>query len=263
MATKTGRSEDVYLLPNLFTSGNLFFGFYSIIASLNGSFKRAGFAILIAAVFDLLDGRIARLTKSYSKFGEEYDSLADMVSFGVAPPLLIYLWSGLGAAPLHMSRWGWLASFLFLACGALRLSRFNIHPKKRDFLGLPIPAAATVLASGVLLYLALDLTFPREILSLGVLVALAFFMVSSLPYKSYKDLELKQRRPFPVMVILIILVSLMIIRPEAVIFSLSVAYVLSGGILGLFNKDHATEVKKTAPKIHLIRPVKRKRHGSK
>src|SRR5471030_2470512 len=145
---KIKRKMPVYILPNLLTTGNMFFGFYSMIQSLSGNFTMAAYAIIWAAVFDTLDGRVARLTRSTSKFGMEYDSLSDLVSFGVAPAILLYQW-----ALKPFDRLGWLACFLFLACGALRLARFNVQVasiEKKYFQGLPIPMAAGIVATSVM-----------------------------------------------------------------------------------------------------------------
>lgn len=230
---KTSRYVDkVYILPNIFTSGNMFFGFFSIISTLNGSFRKAGFSILLAMVFDLLDGRVARLTKSSSPFGVEYDSLADLVSFGVAPAILIFIWSGLNSTLPPLQKFGWLAAFFFVACGALRLARFNVQTQRKHFVGLPIPVAASLIASGILLYNVLDQEWATEWLAFGVLIAVGLLMVSNIPYKSYKDLELKQRHPLPILVTVVLFIVFMAIQPEAVLFLLALAYVFIGAIWG-------------------------------
>jgi CDP-diacylglycerol--serine O-phosphatidyltransferase len=143
------RPRSVYVLPNLFTTANLFCGFYAIIAALNYKFEISAIAILIANIFDIADGKVARITNTTSKFGVEYDSLCDLISFGVAPSLLIYCW-----ALKPFGKFGWIASFLFTACGALRLARFNVMvsvSEKGRFTGLPIPGAASMIATTVLL----------------------------------------------------------------------------------------------------------------
>src|SRR3990167_6074066 len=147
----SGIKKGIFLLPNLITSASLFGGFYSIIASLDGEFNKAAIAIIVSAVLDGLDGRIARLTRSTSKFGVEYDSLADLVAFGLAPGILIFTW-----ALRPFGKYGWLAAFLYVVCGALRLARFNVQIttiESKRFNGLPIPAAAAMVASTVLLFL--------------------------------------------------------------------------------------------------------------
>jgi CDP-diacylglycerol--serine O-phosphatidyltransferase len=148
--TRDGMKKGIYVLPNLFTTANLFAGFYSAIASMKGMYEIAAIAILIAVVLDSLDGRIARITHTTSRFGGEYDSLCDLVTFGVSPALLAYNWS-----LLAYGKWGWLAAFLFCVCGALRLARFNIQVSvidSRVFNGLPIPGGAAVIATAVLLF---------------------------------------------------------------------------------------------------------------
>lgn len=250
---KSGRYKNrVYLLPNILTSGNLFFGFFSIISTINGSFRKASFAILIAMVFDLLDGRVARLTKSSSQFGEELDSLADLVSFGVAPALLLFIWSGLNIATPPFQKFGWLAAFFFVACGALRLARYNVQPVKRNFIGLPIPVSAALISSGILLYNELEQKWSTEWLCFIIFLTLGLLMVSSIPYKSYKNLEIRERHPFPLLVSAILFVLVMAIRPEAVLFFLSLAYVSMGGFLGSLDKKKSGSKKEVIKNIILI-----------
>lgn len=218
----------VYLIPNLFTTGNLFSGFYSIIAVFNADFFRAAIAILVAMIFDCLDGRSARLTKSTSRFGTEYDSLADLVSFGVAPGLLIYSW-----ALSHYGRWGWLAGFLFVVCGALRLARFNVQAPSGDgryFLGLPIPAAAGVTASLVLMdyYILRMGAEVKPALILGLTYLLAFLMVSTFRYRSFKELPFAGRKPFQTLVASVLILIILIAEPQVMIFVLFAGYALSG-----------------------------------
>jgi CDP-diacylglycerol--serine O-phosphatidyltransferase len=205
------RQEYIIVLPSLFTTGNLFCGFFAILKSIAGDFERAAYAIIIAGVFDLLDGRVARITKSQSQFGVEYDSLADVVSFGVAPAVMIYLW-GLQ----DYGRLGWAAAFFFASCGALRLARFNAiqsDEPKSYFIGLPIPAAANTLAAASICRFALDLEFPTEILVV-LAFGLGLLMVSNIRYRSFKDFDLRHRRSFPVLVILVAVVALAVTRPE-------------------------------------------------
>ncbi len=228
MRTRERAARGIYLLPNLFTTGNLFSGFYAIISVFNADYVVAAIAILVAVVFDSLDGKAARFTKTTSRFGVEYDSLADLVSFGVAPGLLIYSWalSGFG-------RVGWAAVFLFLACGALRLARFNVQAgsvEGRYFVGLPIPAAASMLATTVL--------FDRHILGLGremrpllivtMTYLLAFLMVSHVRYRSFKDLNLSARRPFHVLVGVILVLIVLVAVPQAMLFAAVALYVIWG-----------------------------------
>lgn len=248
----------VYILPNLITTGNLFFGFFSMVRSLHGEFGWAAGAIFLAAIFDVLDGRVARLTKGTSEFGVQYDSLCDVVSFGVAPAFLMYQY-GLG----DMGRVGWVACFLFMACGALRLARFNvlsaIGKASGDFTGLPIPMAAIAVASFVALMAELDLRLKTGavslVSSLNFLVEsefrvrflmifgpfLALLMVSNIIFKSHKALKFRAVKPFQLLVILVLLISLVAWEPELVGFSLIFLYVLSGPIAWLVGWTKLTD----------------------
>lgn len=218
----------VYLLPNLITTAGLFAGFYSVIASLRADFSSAALAILVANVFDTLDGRIARLTNTTSRFGIEYDSLSDLIAFGVAPGILVYRW-----ALEPWSTWGWLAASLYVTCGALRLARFNVqfdNVEKRHFLGLPIPAAAEVIASIVLLYYRFggEGETHKHALLLLVTYALAGLMVSSIKYFSFKETELYRRQPFWILIAIIVLLKLVIAEPQIMLFAGFVLYASSG-----------------------------------
>ncbi len=224
-------SVHVYILPNLITTGNLFFGFYSIILALSGHFEKAAYAIVGAAIFDLLDGRVARLTRSTSKFGAEYDSLCDLVSFGVAPAMLLYLW-----ALEPFGRMGWIASFLFLTGGALRLARFNVQAhvvEKAYFQGLPIPMSAGIVASSVLAFGDLNLQPKGSLVLLLMTVLLGALMISSFRYRSFKDLDLKQRMPFRYLVLGVLILSLVAYRPEVNLFLLFATYAFMGGLFGV------------------------------
>ncbi len=222
------KRKGIYIIPNLFTSGNLFCGVFAVISVFNAEYGMAAIAILVASIFDSLDGKLARLTKTTSRFGVEYDSLADLVSFGVAPGLLIYSWalSGYG-------RLGWVAVFLYIVCGALRLARFNVQvsgPEAKDFVGLPIPAAASLIATSVMLdnYI---LHFGKEIrpaLILALTYLLAFLMVSNLRYRSFKKFNLKDRKPFSLLVSLVLVLLVLVTAPQVMLFSLFAIYVLSG-----------------------------------
>jgi CDP-diacylglycerol---serine O-phosphatidyltransferase len=218
----------VYVLPNLITTAGLFSGFYSVIASLRGDFSIAAIAIMAANVFDVLDGRVARLTRSTSRFGTEYDSLCDLVAFGVAPAVLVYCWA---LAP--WGTWGWLAASLYLTCGALRLARFNVqfdNVEKRHFTGLPIPAAAEMIASTVLLYYFFGgegATY-RHLIVLLMVYALAGLMVSNVRYFSFKEIHIHQRQPFWVLVAIIVLLKLFIGEPQLFLFIGFFGYVASG-----------------------------------
>ena len=218
----------VYVLPNLFTTGGLFAGFYSVICSMRGDFQTAAVFILAAQIFDILDGRIARLTRTTSRFGIEYDSLSDLIAFGVAPGILVYQWA---LEPWHT--WGWLAASLYVTCGALRLARFNVqydNVEKRHFIGLPIPAAADVVASTVLLYYYLGgegATSKHVILPL-IIYALAGLMVSEVRFFSFKETSLYRRQPFWLLVGAIVLIKLIIAAPQPMLFMGCSAYALSG-----------------------------------
>ncbi len=224
--------RSIYLLPNMCTAMNLFCGFYAIIASVNGKFIASAIAILIAAVFDNLDGKIARATNATSQFGVEFDSLADLVSFGVAPGLMIYLWA---LDSLH--RIGWLASFLFVVCGALRLARFNTQVGTTSgdfFLGLPIPAGAGMTAVTVLFchkigFVAGD--HPYVILLM--LYLLSFLMVSTIRYNSFKNLELFRNMNFNVLVTAILLLVFIAAQPSIALFMMGVIYIISGPLLAM------------------------------
>lgn len=236
----------VYILPNLLTTGNLFWGFFSIMKSLQGQFAWAGAAILLAAVFDVLDGRVARLTKGTSEFGVQYDSLCDLVSFGCAPAILMYH-LGLGA----YGRLGWMLCFLFMACGALRLARFNvmsgIGKASGDFTGLPIPMAASVIATFAAFLVDLqtsshddDLVFTRVLTEwltapavrdgflIVVAPVLSGLMVSNIIYRSHKVLKITAIKPFKLLALLTVAISVLAYQPETVGFVLSLVYAMSG-----------------------------------
>ncbi|MCD4689242.1 MAG: CDP-diacylglycerol--serine O-phosphatidyltransferase [Desulfuromonadaceae bacterium] len=225
--------KGVYLLPNLFTTGTLFAGFYGIISTMNGGYYVAAWFILVSAIFDVLDGKVARLTGTTSRFGVEYDSLADLVAFGVAPGLLMYSW-----ALKPFGKLGWLAAFLYVVCGALRLARFNVQVdtvESKRFLGLPIPAAASMVASCVLLFYHLGGSGSiRKVSVLILIYVLALLMVSNVRYYSFKDPELVKRQPFGFLVLLIFVVIVVVAEPQIMIFALFGFYLLSGPASYLF-----------------------------
>ena len=243
MKTKLGGS--VYILPNLLTSGNLFFGFYSIIKSIHSDFAWAAGAILLATIFDILDGRVARLTNGTSEFGVQYDSLCDLISFGLAPSIMMYQYS------LHeLGRLGWICCFIFLACGALRLARFNVQSAigqaDGDFTGLPIPMAAGVVAcfvgfmadiddvEGKQVWLfqeiynifSQDIVRQRFFLVMGPL--LACLMVSNVAYRSHKSLIIRGVKPFRLLALLVTALGLIAYKPSLVGFLFFFFYALSG-----------------------------------
>lgn len=219
----------IYLLPNIFTSLNLFCGFYAIIASIDGKFVAAAVAIIIAGIFDNLDGKIARATKTTSQFGVEYDSLADLISFGMAPGLMMYLWM---LKPL--GRIGWLAGFLFMACGALRLARFNtqVNTVSSDyFVGLPIPAGAGM--SAVTVLFCHKVGFGQNVnpyIILILLYALSFLMVSTIRYNSFKGPELLKSKNFNVLVTSILVLIFIAAQPSIALFMIGSAYVMWGPV---------------------------------
>lgn len=222
--------KGVYLLPNLITTAGLFAGFYSIIASVRSDFTAAAVAIVAANVFDVLDGRVARLTKTTSRFGIEYDSLSDLVAFGVAPGILMYCW-----ALEPWGTWGWLAASLYVACGALRLARFNVmveSSEKGYFTGLPIPAAAEVVASSVLLYSRFggEGQTHKQTLLLMVTYLLAGLMVSNVKYFSFKETHLQRRQPFWTLLAVILILKLLIAEPQIMLFSAFGIFALSGPV---------------------------------
>lgn len=222
----------IYVLPNLLTTLNMFFGFFAIIYSINGNYIWAAYAIVIAAIFDQLDGRVARVTHSTSKFGAEYDSLSDLVSFGLAPGLLLFLWS---LEPF--GRVGWLASFFYVACGALRLARFNVQSgsvEKAYFQGLPIPMAAGIVASSVLAFEDLELDAARSWILLAMTFMLGFVMVSNFRYRSFKDLDFRHRLPFRYLVIGVFILAIVAIRPETALFVLFLTYAILGAVFGIW-----------------------------
>lgn len=216
-----------YILPNLMTTASLFCGFYALVAAIHQDFEKASLAVLASFFFDGLDGRVARATRTTSQFGVEYDSLSDLVAFGVAPAILAFTW-----ALSQTGRLGWLAAFLFVACGALRLARFNTISLKGGlgyFKGLPIPAAAGFVATMVLFARELDLEgkIPLGVI-LGALYVLSFLMVSGIRYQSFKDMEVVKQKPFQSLVLCVLLLVVVLANPPVTLFLLSLAYVISG-----------------------------------
>jgi CDP-diacylglycerol---serine O-phosphatidyltransferase len=247
---KDRMKKGIYVLPNLFTTASLFAGVYSIASAINGNFLHAAIAIPVSFILDGLDGRIARLTHTTSKFGVEYDSLSDLVSFGVAPAVLSYTW-----ALSSFGRWGWLAAAMYIACGALRLARFNIQIGIIDskvFNGLAIPAAALVVSSAVLLYhhQGGDGPFSHPAVLFGVIV-LSLLMVSNIKYYSFKDLNIFAREPFMSFVLLVIFMIIILAEPQIMIFTFAVSYALSGPIWVIFKvvKEMNHRTKKIQPMV--------------
>ena len=230
-AEQSKRRAGIYLLPNLFTTGALFAGFYGIVAAINSRFEAAAIAILVAMVLDGMDGRIARLTNTQSDFGAQYDSLSDMASFGLAPALIVYEWS-----LFQVGKIGWLAAFVYSAACALRLARFNTqvgNADKRYFQGLPSPAAAAVVAASIWFaesFAWSDLAFMPIVMWL-VTVTTALLMVSNVRYYSFKDLDLRGRVPFVSVLAVVLVFALISIEPASVLLVVFSGYATSGIIL--------------------------------
>jgi CDP-diacylglycerol--serine O-phosphatidyltransferase len=222
----------IYIVPNIVTTANMGAGFYSVIASIHDDFVTAAWAILAAAVFDMLDGRIARLAKATSQFGVEYDSLSDLVSFGAAPAILLYQW-----ALNPFGRLGWAAAFLFMACGALRLARFNVTTHalpKGYFQGLPIPMAAGVVATFFIFHR--EMGWSNENLQPVILLTffLASLMVSTIRFPSFKELSWRSRASFGYLAVGVLSMILIAVRPEVTLFLLISGYIALGMLWNLY-----------------------------
>jgi CDP-diacylglycerol---serine O-phosphatidyltransferase len=221
------RSKGIYVLPNMITLAALFGGFYAIVMSMNGRFDLATVGIFAAMILDSLDGRVARLTNTQSAFGEQMDSLSDMVSFGAAPALVAYVWSLSG-----LGRWGWIAAFVYCACAALRLARFNVNTSvvdKRFFQGLPSPAAAALVAGFIWLMTEAGLNGKDwSWWVFGITLYAGLSMVTNVPFYSFKDLHLKKSVPFAVIVLIALVIAIINIDPPTVLFGVFVAYGFSG-----------------------------------
>ena len=238
------RSKGIYLLPNLFTIGNIFAGFFAIVSAMNNNYKTAAIAIFVAMVFDLLDGRVARLINAQSEFGAQLDSLADVISFGITPALVIYNWTFLELKSVGWGQAAWLGSFLYVACGALRLAKFNIQEgtedeslislRKKYFVGLPIPAAAAVIAS--LIWISEIYSWNKMVMGFvaaAVATLVALSMVSNILYRSFKDLDLKRHVKFILLVWIVVGYMVFWRYPAQTLFAMSFGYFLSGPIAHL------------------------------
>ncbi|MCU7881283.1 MAG: CDP-diacylglycerol--serine O-phosphatidyltransferase [Candidatus Thiodiazotropha sp. (ex Lucinoma aequizonata)] len=229
---KQKRRRGIYLWPNLITTAALFAGFYAILAAVNSKFEVASVAIFVAMLLDGLDGRVARMTKSQSAFGAEYDSLSDMVSFGLAPALVIYMW-----ALSDLGKLGWLAAFIYTACGALRLARFNTQVgivDKKFFQGLPSPSAAAIIAGGV--WLGVDYGIDGDTLGwpAAILTTLTgLLMVSNFRYHSFKEIDFHGKVPFIVLVVVVVVLAIVQTHPPTVLFLLFLLYAISDPVLTL------------------------------
>jgi len=231
------RRRGIYLLPNLFTTAALFSGFYAIVAAMNGRFESAAIAVFVAMVLDGLDGRVARLTHTESPFGVQYDSLADMVSFGLAPALVMYEWALGGMANLGWvpAKLGWLAAFIYTAAAALRLARFNTQVGSADkhyFIGLPSPSAAAIMAG--LVWVGNDLGMHgNQLLWLAFIITIGTgaLMVSNIPYYSFKQVDLRGRIPFVAMLAIVLVFVFASLDPPKMLFTGFLVYGLSGPVV--------------------------------
>jgi len=241
------RSKGVYLLPNLFTIGNIFSGFFAIVSSVNGKYEIAAIAIFVAMIFDLLDGRVARLINAQSEFGAQLDSLADVISFGITPALVLYNWSFLELKEVGWGQAAWLGSFLYVACVALRLAKFNMQVteeedpslialSKRYFFGLPCPAAAALIAS--LIWMSESYSWNKTVMgfvSVGVAILISLTMVSNILYRSFKDLDLKSHVKFILLIWIVIAYMVFWRYPAQTLFGMSVLYFISGPVVFAIN----------------------------
>lgn len=221
------RRKGIYILPNLFTLGGLFGGFYAVVMAMDGRFENAAIGVFCAMVLDSLDGRIARMTNTQSAFGEQMDSLADMVSFGAAPALIVYVW-----ALSSLGRWGWIGAFVYCACAALRLARFNVNTSvvdKRFFQGLPSPAAAALVAGFI--WLMTDAGIDGQDVrwfAFALTLYSGLTMVTNVPFYSFKDVQMKKSVPFAVIVLIALGIAVINIDPPTVMFGLFIIYGFSG-----------------------------------
>jgi len=236
------RGRGIYLLPNLITTAALFAGFYGIVAATQGKFEQASVAIFIAMILDALDGRVARMTNTQSEFGAEYDSLADMGSFGLAPALVMFEWSlsSLVNVSFTFGKLGWLAAFLYVACAALRLARFNTkasNTDKRYFQGLPSPAAAGVVVGFVWACFDNDISGDAvALIALPVIVFAGLMMVSNVSYYSFKDVDFHNKVPFMAMLVVVMIFVLASIDPPLVLFAVFMLYALSGPVVSILRR---------------------------
>lgn len=244
---RSRRRRGIYLLPNLFTTATLFAGFYAILAAMKGHFEPAAVAIFVAMLMDGLDGRVARMTNTQTDFGAEYDSLSDMVAFGLAPALIMYIWAldGLGKV-------GWLAAFVYAAATALRLARFNTQvgtADKRYFQGLPSPSAAGIIAGGIWVGVDYGLVGSDVSWLAAVMTTMVgLLMVSNFRYNSFKEVDLKGKVPFIVLVIIMLVFAIVLWQPPLVMFALFSIYAVSGPVLTLTQLRHRRSQRKQAGK---------------
>ena len=239
--------KGIHILPSLFTTGNVFCGFYAFVAVLNENFYYAAWAIVIGMIFDGLDGRIARMTKTTSAFGMQYDSLADIITFGMAPAFLAYSW-----VLKPFGRLGWMAAFLFLLCTALRLARFNVTKsdiRGSHFIGLPSPAAAVVVASIVIAFEDLFATRINPFIMVMVIYGLAFLMVSNIKYPAFKKFDFKKRVAFSRFLFVILFLYVLATIPRVALFILGITYTVIGPIGILINNKGSVVEEETIPPV--------------
>lgn len=226
VAAKSKRGKGIYLLPNLFTTASLFSGFYAIVAGMNGHFDNAAIAIFVSMILDGLDGRVARATNTQSAFGAEYDSLADMVAFGVAPALVAFSWNLQSLGNL-----GWIATFIYVAGAALRLARFNTQigsVDKKYFVGLPSPAAAAVVAGFIWALHDVEQTRALTLLTMVIVAGVGVLMVSNVLYYSFKEINVKRRVPFAALLVMVLVFAVVALEPSLVLLAGFLIYALSG-----------------------------------
>jgi CDP-diacylglycerol---serine O-phosphatidyltransferase len=237
---KRALRRGMYIIPSFFTVSNIFCGFYSVSSAMRGNYELAGILIGIAMILDTLDGRIARLTHTASEFGVQLDSLADVITFGVAPAMLCYQWAFLNFERHIIDRAGWLACFLFVVCAASRLARFNVQTTvvhdKRYFIGMPTPAAAGMIASTVY-------CFPERIngeipaiIALVMMLVLSFLMVSKVRYRTFKDINLREPRSYRITVVIALIIFFMALDLKRALISIATVYAISGLIEFLIGK---------------------------
>ncbi|MBI3794067.1 MAG: CDP-diacylglycerol--serine O-phosphatidyltransferase [Nitrospinae bacterium] len=246
--------KGIFILPSFITTLSFFCGFYAMIASFNEQYHNAAIAILFSGLFDFLDGKVARLTNTTSHFGMEYDSLSDLMAFGIAPGFLVYSW-----ALQPFGRLGWMAAFLYVICGALRLARFNTLAQTGKafgrFVGLPIPAAALVVSSMVIITKdVLLLESINPFILVGTVYVLAFLMVSNVRYLSFKQVDFKRRRPFSLLVFMVLAIYVLATIPEISIFVFAIGYALSGPAEWAYFVFRGKKPQEQAESLHPPRP---------
>lgn len=236
--------KGIYLLPNTLTLCGMFCGFFAIMSAINGNFLYAAWAIVLANIFDGLDGWIARLTNTATRFGIELDSLSDLVAFGVAPSVLMYKW-----ALMPFGRLGWAAAFLFVACGALRLARFNVQtgsPGSKAFKGMPIPGAATILSSIIIFYYEFWTGPPgKNIIYLVLTILISLLMVSTLKYHGLKEIDFREKKPFWFLIVFVLILFVMLTHASTAIFVFAMIYLFWGIIENIYLFILKKRLKKT------------------